>query len=132
MVTHGAQRGAGIGFPTANLEAIDTLIPGDGVYAGRAHVRGQSYPAAINVGHNPTFAEAVHKVEVHLIGLDASIYAEPLEVDFLARLRDIQQFAGVDELKTQLAQDVSRAAQIAMQSDNRLSHSMKCGDSSPP
>ena len=44
MVTHGAQRGGGLGFPTANLEAIDTLIPGDGVYAGRAHVRGESYP----------------------------------------------------------------------------------------
>ena len=74
--------------------------------------RGHSFPAAINVGRNPTFAEAVHKVEVHVIGLDASIYAEPLEVDFLARLRDIQQFAGVDELKTQLAKDVSRAAEI--------------------
>src|SRR5205814_6185086 len=27
MVTHGAGRGAKIGFPTANLSAIDTLLP---------------------------------------------------------------------------------------------------------
>ncbi|MCA9269805.1 MAG: bifunctional riboflavin kinase/FAD synthetase, partial [Planctomycetales bacterium] len=36
MVTHGARRGATIGFPTANLDAIDTIVPGMGVYAGRA------------------------------------------------------------------------------------------------
>ena len=36
MVTHGAGRGAKIGFPTANLSAIDTLLPALGVYAGRA------------------------------------------------------------------------------------------------
>ena len=36
MVTHGAGRGAKLGFPTANLAAIDTLLPGVGVYAGSA------------------------------------------------------------------------------------------------
>ena len=36
MVTHGAQRGSLLGFPTANLDAIDTLIPAAGVYAGEA------------------------------------------------------------------------------------------------
>ena len=36
MVTHGAGRGAKIGFPTANVAAIDTLLPAQGVYAGRA------------------------------------------------------------------------------------------------
>jgi riboflavin kinase/FMN adenylyltransferase len=118
MVTHGAQRGSQLGFPTANLEAIDTLIPGDGVYAGRAYVRGACLPAAINVGPNPTFAEATHKVEIHLVGFDASIYGEPLEVDFLARLRDIQQFAGVDELKAQLAKDAARAVEIGQRKNS--------------
>ena len=42
MVTHGAGRGAKIGFPTANLSAIDTLLPAQGVYAGRAWVGGSS------------------------------------------------------------------------------------------
>ena len=36
MVTHGAGRGAKLGYPTANLEAVDTLLPAMGVYAGRA------------------------------------------------------------------------------------------------
>src|SRR5205814_9888758 len=59
MVTHGAGRGAKIGFPTANLSAIDTLLPALGVYAGRAIVGNSSYPAAINLGPSPTFGDAM-------------------------------------------------------------------------
>ena len=69
MVTHGAGRGAKIGFPTANLGAIDTLLPAQGVYAGRAmRPKVQSWPAAINLGPSPTFGDAMVRVEVHLIG----------------------------------------------------------------
>jgi riboflavin kinase/FMN adenylyltransferase len=52
-------------------------------------------------------------VEVHLIDFAGSLYGLPLEVDFLARLRDIQPFAGVQELVAQLAKDVARATSIA-------------------
>ena len=112
MVTHGARRGRQIGFPTANLEAIDTLVPKPGVYAGRALLRGQSHIAAINIGSNPTFGEDVLKVEVHLIDFTDTIYGEPLKVDFLARLRDIQAFAGPEALVAQLKQDVVAAKRI--------------------
>jgi riboflavin kinase/FMN adenylyltransferase len=113
MVTHGAGRGARIGFPTANLAAIDTLMPGLGVYAGRSRWRETTYAAAINVGPNPTFGESQHKLEVHLIGHQGPLYGEPLEVDFLARLRDIQPFDGVEALVAQLKRDIAKAEQIA-------------------
>lgn len=118
MVTHGAARGAKIGFPTANLDAIDTILPGMGVYAGRVHVPVESddkhvWPAAINIGPSPTFGDEEARVEVHLIGFAGSLYGEPLEVDFLARLRDIQPFPSVDALKEQLVRDVERANTIA-------------------
>ena len=113
MVTHGAGRGAKIGFPTANLAAIDTLLPGVGVYAGRAWVGGESWPAAINVGPNPTFGEQALKLEVHLIGFSGPLYGQPLEVDFLGRLRDIQPFANVEALREQLGRDVLAARRTA-------------------
>ncbi len=118
MVTHGAARGAKIGFPTANLEAIDTILPGMGVYAGRAHVLGECddkhmWPAAINIGPSPTFGDEEVRVEVHLIGFAGSLYGQPLEVDFLARLRDIQPFPSVAALERQLTRDVERAVTIA-------------------
>jgi riboflavin kinase/FMN adenylyltransferase len=112
MVRHGAARGAKIGFPTANVDAVDTLLPGQGVYAGRSKAGGEVWPAAINVGPNPTFGEQAIKVEVHLIGFHDSLYGQPLEVDFLARLRDIVQFKGVEELKSQLARDVASAREV--------------------
>lgn len=112
MVTHGAGRGAKLGFPTANVSAIDTLLPGAGVYAGRAHIEQGTWPAAINLGPNPTFGEQAIKVEVHLIGFHGSLYGQPLEVDFLSRLRDIRPFPSVDALKSQLEQDIAAAKEV--------------------
>jgi riboflavin kinase/FMN adenylyltransferase len=113
MVTHGAGRGAKIGFPTANLAAIDTLLPGVGVYAGRGWVDGDQFAAAINVGPNPTFGEQALKLEVHLLDFASPLYGQPMEVDFLARLRDIHPFESVDALRGQLLRDVAAARHIA-------------------
>jgi riboflavin kinase/FMN adenylyltransferase len=112
MVTHGAGRGAKIGFATANVDAVDTLLPAKGVYAGRAVFSGAYWPAAINIGPNPTFGEQVLKVEAHLIDFSGSLYAQPLEVDFLTRLRDIQPFDSVEALQQQLREDVDSARQV--------------------
>lgn len=106
-VTHGARRGSKIGFPTANLEAIDTLVPAPGVYSARGLVGEQWWPAAVNIGPNPTFGEQSFKVEVHLIGFAGSLYGQPLAVDFAARLRDIQTFESVDALQAQLRRDIA-------------------------
>jgi riboflavin kinase/FMN adenylyltransferase len=113
MVTHGAGRGAKIGFPTANLSAIDTLLPAQGVYAGRAIVSDASYPAAINLGPSPTFGDAMIRAEVHLVGLAEPLYGQPLEVDFLARLRDIRPFDSPAALIGQLNRDIEQVKRIA-------------------
>jgi riboflavin kinase / FMN adenylyltransferase len=112
MVTHGAGRGAKIGFPTANLGAIDTLLPAQGVYAGRAIVDGLVYPAAINLGPSPTFGDSTVRVEIHCVGLDEPLYGQPLEVDFLARLRDIRPFESPAALVAQLQHDVEQVKRI--------------------
>lgn len=113
IVTHGAGRGAKIGFPTANLAGIDTLLPAVGVYAGRAWVAGERWPAAINLGTSPTFGDESVRVEVHLIGQNESLYGQPMEVDFLARLRDIRPFPSPGALVEQLHADVAEAKRIA-------------------
>ncbi len=113
MVTHGAARGAKIGFPTANLDAIDTLVPALGVYAGRAYVDGRSHWAAIHIGPNPTFGEDHRKVEAHLLNFERSIYGQPIEVDFVSRLRDIRQFDSAQSLARQLELDIESTRQVA-------------------
>ncbi len=112
MVVHGAGRGAGIGFPTANLDAIDTLLPGAGVYAGGCEIGGKTWAAAIHIGPNPTFGEARMKVEVHVIDFQGTLCHQPLEVDFLCRLRDVARFESVGALIEQLKVDVRRAREF--------------------
>lgn len=116
VVVRGAGRGAQLGYPTANVERIDTLLPGEGIYAARSYAAGAWHPAAVSLGPNPTFNEGGLKVEAHLIGFQGSLYGQPIAVDFLARLRDIKRFASVDALVAQMAQDVAATCEIAFNS----------------
>lgn len=113
VVGSGAARGRTIGFPTANLEGITTLLPPDGVYAGRCSIGGIAYPAAINLGSNPTFGESARKFETHLIGFVGDLYGQTLDVDFLARVRDVVRFESSDALKQQLNQDLETVRALA-------------------
>ena len=130
MVVHGAGRGVKLGFGTANLDAIDTLLPGPGVYAGRGIVADRRLAAAINIGPNPTFGEGAQKVEVHLVGWnDSPLYGQVLEVDFLRQLRPIQRFAGVEQLVAQLKKDVDQAHRAFQ--DFELADKLSFGGQSP-
>lgn len=132
LVRHGAARGAKLGFPTANVDGVDTLVPGPGVYAGRAIVGpqfgGAAWPAAINIGPNPTFGEQALKIEVHLIGFHGNLYGTLLEVDFVAPLREVKKFDGVDVLKAQLQQDIKRTKELVAAAADRFA----TPSSSPP
>jgi riboflavin kinase/FMN adenylyltransferase len=113
LVGVGQRRGNKLGFPTANLTEVHTLVPGDGVYAARARYEKDAWPAAVNVGPNPTFGENARKVEVHLIGFEGDLYGRPLAVDFVQRLRDTRPFGSVGELVEQLRRDVAQAREVA-------------------
>jgi riboflavin kinase/FMN adenylyltransferase len=104
----GAGRGRGLGIPTVNLAMIDVLLPAEGVYAARAWIEGagRAWPAACNVGANPTFGESARKVEAHLIESTADLYEKTVEIEFLKRLRATRAFASVDELLTQIRADI--------------------------
>jgi riboflavin kinase/FMN adenylyltransferase len=114
-VVRGAGRGAQLGFPTANVAQIDTLLPGEGIYAARARARNAWYPAAVSLGPNPTFGEGELKVEAYLIGFEGTLYEQSIEVDFLTRLREIRQFATVEALVAQMARDVTRTVELVGQ-----------------
>ena len=116
IVGQGQRRGRTLGFPTANLEQTRTVLPGEGVYAALATAQGRAWPAAVNIGPNPTFGEAARKIEAHLIGFAGDLYGQPLALDFQERLRGTRSFAGADELSEQLRQDVAQARRIAERS----------------
>jgi len=111
-VVTGSRRGVTLGFPTANLERIDTLLPSEGIYAGVARVEETAHPAAVNVGPNPTFGEEGRKVEAYLVDFSGDLYGRTIEVDFLARLRDIRHFNSPETLVAQMQRDVAATRRI--------------------
>jgi riboflavin kinase/FMN adenylyltransferase len=112
-VVHGQGRGNSLGYPTANVGEIDTMLPGEGIYAGRAWIGDRPYTTAISLGSNPTFDESELKVEAFLLDYDGDLYGYPIEIDFLARLRDIRRFDSVEQLVEQIARDVEQTRKIA-------------------
>lgn len=112
VVVRGAGRGAGLGFPTANVARTDTLLPAEGIYAGLAHLAGAALPAAISLGPNPTFDEQRLKIEVYILDFDGDLYGQVLQVDFLARLRDIERFGSVERLVAAMRRDVESVRRV--------------------
>ena len=110
-VITGFQRGRTIGVPTANLRVEDQLIPGDGVYAGRARVGERWFDAAISIGNLPTFENGAHQLEAHLLDFDGDLYGQPLRLELVAWVRDQVRFASLDALKDQIARDIDRIRQ---------------------
>jgi riboflavin kinase/FMN adenylyltransferase len=114
-VVHGDGRGSQLGFPTANLEVRSEAFPPLGVYAVTARCPQGDLPAVMNYGLRPTFRQdESHGVfEIHVLDRDdLQLYGERLEVFLHAFLRPEQRFAGVEELKAQIAADCEAARAV--------------------
>jgi riboflavin kinase/FMN adenylyltransferase len=120
-VARGERRGRELGYPTANVPTRGLAVPADGVYAGwltvldesAAHGQGptgEPLPAAISVGANPTFdGERERRVEAYVLDhTDLELYDKLVEVSFVARIRGMVKFDGVEELVETMADDVAR------------------------
>lgn len=107
-VVKGNQRGASIGFPTANIvmDNKDKLIPARGVYFVEVDVADKNYYGMMNIGFRPTFNNSTELImEVHIFYFNGNIYNQPIKVRFLDKLREEKKFNSVDELKQQLQLD---------------------------
>lgn len=108
-VVAGDGRGRTIGFPTANLGGIETMIPGRGVYAVTASVDGTHFHGVANVGVRPTFGGDEETVEVHLFDTDRDLYGRSVRMWFRTHLRNEMKFAGIDDLVAQIRIDCEAA-----------------------
>ncbi len=116
-VEHGFTRGRTIGFPTANINIDDYIIPPKGVYAVKAGLHNNQggviwHNAIANFGSRPTFDGEHPILEVHIFDFNQDIYDKKLRVQFIEFLRIETKFANVEELKKQIQFDVTRAKAI--------------------
>lgn len=112
-VVSGDRRGREIGFPTANVEiAPEMLMPADGIYAGwMRRADGVELPAALYIGHRPTFFEVPTPslLEVHCLDFSGDLYGEAVAVRLTSRIRGDRRFDSVDALAAQLRDDCAVA-----------------------
>jgi len=116
-VAKGDRRGRQLGFPTANLDPENEVLPASGVYAGWVRLldegrpdRDRRLPAVSNVGTRPTFAGGDRVLaEAHLIDFEGDLYGHRIEVSFDHFLRPEQRFDGVEALRAQIGADVEQA-----------------------
>lgn len=109
-VVKGQQLGRKIGFRTANImyppELIDLPF---GVYSVILHHNGLCYKGITNFGIRPTVSDTkLCSLETHIFNFDKDIYGDEISVEFLKMIRPEQKFSSVDELKQQIAEDISK------------------------
>lgn len=113
MVVHGDKRGRTMGFPTANVQAMEgCFTPATGVYAVKILVQNEWHNGVCNVGYKPTFNHPENKqlsIEVHILDFDKSIYGEEVTVGWYKRIRSERKFNGIDELIAQIDRDKHEA-----------------------
>ena len=115
VVVHGEKRGREIGYPTANLGAIEgQTIPADGVYAGWLTVGINFWPAAISIGTNPTFeGERGRQVEAYALDQEGlELYDKNASIEFGWYLRPTLKFDSLEELLVQMKKDCDKAREL--------------------
>jgi len=116
-IATGDRRGRSLGFPTANLEAENEVLPEPGVYAGWVRFldegdppRGSERAAVTNLGRRPTFGDALGLVaEAHLLDFSGDLYGRRVDLSFVSRIRPERRFEGAEALRAQIARDVEEA-----------------------
>ncbi len=114
VVVRGEGRGVALSYPTANLKLKNPqkAVPANGVYAVKVCIGKQEAPGALYIGTKPTFTDEGRTIEVHIFGIEGSLYGRRIEVLFAQRLRGEKRFRDEAHLRSAIAKDIARARGI--------------------
>lgn len=113
VVRRGQQLGRQLGFPTANVEVEDYVVPKLGVYATRTRLPdGREVPGVANLGNNPTTGEVETRLETWLFDFDEDLYGQVIETDLIAFLRPELKFDSIELMVQQIRRDEQAARAI--------------------
>ena len=108
-VVAGHRIGRTLGFPTINIKPADEnkLIPAIGVYICKIRENGKECFGITNIGYAPTLKKMqIKEIETHILNFNDDLYHQTVEVEFLQKLRDEQNFQNENELIEQIKKDV--------------------------
>jgi riboflavin kinase/FMN adenylyltransferase len=113
-VVAGEKLGRRLGFPTANIRMRRRKLPFAGVFAVRVRGidTGRARDAVASLGFRPTVAGVEPLLEVHVFDFSGWLYKRELEVEFVAKIRDEEKFASLDDLVQHMRRDAVEARRI--------------------
>ena len=112
VVIHGLGNGKKVNMPTANLDIKD--IDKDieyGVYATKVIIDDKSYLGVCNIGNRPT-VDNKQAIEVLIIDFNKDIYGKKIEIELLKKLRDIEKFNSLIDVKKQVDKDIEKTKEL--------------------
>jgi riboflavin kinase/FMN adenylyltransferase len=109
VVVRGDGRGRELGFPTANLETENELLPAMGIYATMAVFGEISHRAVTSIGVRPTIGDGPLTIETHVLDGRYDLYGKRMRLAFVKWLRAELKFEGLEPLRTQIAKDCADA-----------------------
>ena len=111
VVVKGSERGKSLGFPTANVDYEEDILPPQGVYVVKVLLGKKEHPAIANIGTRPSFEKQISKLylEAHILNFSKNIYGRFLEVEFLKKIRNEKKFTSPQQLIRQIQKDESFA-----------------------
>ncbi len=111
-VATGRRLGRKIGFPTVNVDPVNDLFPGSGVYVTTSRFESfqRCFQSVTNIGVRPTLYENyATTIESHILDFDSNVYDDTVRVYFHKLLRREQQFRSALELTNQIRKDIERS-----------------------
>lgn len=109
-VNVGDKIGRLIGYPTANIDFSNYIIPKYGVYITKTVVENVEYPSLTNVGIRPTIKQNGElKVETYILDFNKDLYDQKIFIKFIKYLRGEMHFSTFEGLKSKIDEDVSIA-----------------------
>ena len=107
-VIEGKKNGRELGYPTANIVTEkDLIVPKDGVYKTTTLFQGKEYLSATSIGNNPTFNGSKRSIETYIIDFNQNIYGENIRIIFKDFIRSQIKFSKIEELKSQMMDDIN-------------------------
>jgi riboflavin kinase/FMN adenylyltransferase len=112
-VVRGAELGRTLGFPTANLRLMRRKSPLWGVFAVRVFgIESRPLGAVASLGTRPTVNGSEPLLEVYVFDFAGDLYGRPIEVEFIAKLRDEVKFGAIDAMVEQMKIDAAQARDL--------------------
>ncbi len=107
-VIKGKSRGKSMGFPTANIETKNEIVP-PGIFVSTVSIGSQTFPSLTNVGDCPTFNQKETNIESYIINFEKNLYGETIRIGFIKKIRDEKKFKTEEGLKAQIKKDLQIA-----------------------